>query len=237
MKKVTPHRSPVRSRAGLTLLEIVIVVAILAILAGFIVPVLNGVAASSKITAAQASLATIRDAIMGTPDKPGYYSDTGQLPNTLADLFLQPAGMPSYNRDTNRGWRGPYLFNANGTLGSGNEPQGFIVGASASSYTAPYGIPSGNPGYLASEPYGNTGDPVIIDPWGNAIFLQWPTSGSSAVQNQEFVRLISAGPNKTIDTPQNYLDTAVTPNLPYPPPAVRGDDMVLFLNHSDSPTP
>jgi general secretion pathway protein G len=230
MDATTNYRSHIRARAGLTLLEIVVVIAVLAIVAGFIIPLLNGFAASSKITTAQASLATIRDAIMGTPDKPGYLSDTGQLPNTLADLFTQPPGMPSFNRDTNRGWRGPYLLNSTGTLSSANSPQGFILGAPVSSYTTPYGA-------LASEPYGNTGDSVIIDPWGNVIFLQWPTSGSSAAQNQEFVRLISAGPNGIIDTPQNYLDTAVTPSLPYPPPTVRGDDIVLFLNHSDSPTP
>jgi prepilin-type N-terminal cleavage/methylation domain-containing protein len=230
MTSITLDQSRNRYPSGMTLLEIVIVVAILAILAGFIVPLLDGYAASSKVTAAQASLATIRDAIVGTPDKPGYYSDTGQLPNTLADLFIQPPGMPSFNRDTNRGWRGPYLLNSMATLSSSNSPQGFTLGAPASSYTTPYGA-------LASEPSGNTGDPVIIDPWGNAIFIQWPTSGSSAAQNQEFVRLISAGPNKSIDTPQNYLDSAVTPNLPYPPPNVRGDDIVLFLNHSDSPTP
>jgi prepilin-type N-terminal cleavage/methylation domain-containing protein len=229
MPSITLNQSRVRQPSGLTLLEIVIVVAILAILAGFIIPMLDSYAASSKITAAQASLATIRDAIMGTPDKPGYLSDTGQLPNTLADLFIQPPGMPTYNRDTSRGWRGPYLLNSMAALSSSNSPQGFILGAPASSYTTPYGA-------LGSEPYGNTNDPVIIDPWGNAIFLQWPTSGSSAAQNQEFVRLISAGPNKTIDTPQNYLDAAVTPNLPYPPPDVRADDIVLFLNHSDSPT-
>jgi len=219
---------------GLTLIEIVIVVAILAILAGFIIPLVDGYVAQGKTTAAQASLAAIRDAIMGTPDKPGYYSDTGQLPNTLADLFIQPAGMPSYNRDTNRGWRGPYLLNSTGALSSANEPGNYITGAPASSFTTPYGT-------LVSEPYGNIGDPVILDPWGNAIVLQWPTPSSTfgftAAQNQEFVRLISAGPNKTIETPQSYVDTAVTPNLPWPPLNVRTDDIVLFINHSDSPTP
>ena len=70
-------------------LEIVIVVAILAILAGFVVPLLYQYAAQGRDTAARASLVQVRDAIMGAPDKPGYLADTGQLPTTLKDPVYQ----------------------------------------------------------------------------------------------------------------------------------------------------
>lgn len=221
----TPPPSSPGKRSGLTLVELVIVVAILAIVAGFIIPSAAFLEKRGKETATRASLATIRDAIMGTANQPGYYEDTGQFPNTLEDLFVQPPSIPSFNRDTGRGWRGPYLLNANGTLGASNTPQNFIVGAPASPYT-PYGDST-------PEPYGYTGDSVIIDGWGHAIFLQWPTSGSTT-QNQEYIRLVSAGPDGVINTPQVDSNSSATY---YPPPADRGDDIVLFINHADSPPP
>jgi type II secretory pathway pseudopilin PulG len=222
MNAVNRHQLGIRKRVGLTLLELVIVVAILAIVAGFIIPCGVYLENRAKTTSANASLAAIRDAIVGTPDKPGYYSDTGQYPNTLEDLFVQPAGVPAFNRDTNRGWRGPYLLNANATYPA------YINGFLGPTSPTPYGT-SPNPAN-----YGTTGDSAIVDPWGNVIILQWPTSGDLA-QNQAFIRLISAGPNGIIDTPQ--VDGADTGETYYPIPADRGDDIVLFINHADSATP
>jgi prepilin-type N-terminal cleavage/methylation domain-containing protein len=221
MNGVNRHRLAIRERDGLTLLELVIVVAILAIIAGFIIPSGAFLEKRAKYTAAKASLATIRDAIVGTAGQPGYYSDTGQYPNTLEDLFVQPAGIPPFNRDTGRGWRGPYLLNANATY-----PAGYTNGFTGPTSTTPYGT-TGNPAN-----YGTTGDSAVDDPWGNVIILQWPTGGTVA-QNQAYVRLISAGPNGIIDTPQ--FDSGDPSESYYPLPQDRGDDIVLFINHADSP--
>jgi prepilin-type N-terminal cleavage/methylation domain-containing protein len=220
MIAVNRHRLAIRKRDGLTLLELVIVVAILAIVAGFIIPTGAFLEKRAKYTSAKASLAAIRDAIVGTPSQPGYYSDTGQYPNTLEDLFVQPAGIPAFNRDTGRGWRGPYLLNANAQykVGNSSDPS-FISGP----YPDPYG-------YWNSVT--NTGDSAILDAWGNSIIIQWPTSGTPT-QNQAFIRLISAGPNGVIDTP--IVDSADSSETYYPLPADRGDDIVLFINHADSP--
>jgi type II secretory pathway pseudopilin PulG len=220
MIAVKRHQLAIQKRVGLTLLELVIVVAILAIVAGFIIPSGAYLEKRAKYTAANASLAAIRDAIAGTADKPGYYSDTGQYPNTLQDLFVQPAGIPAFNRDTGRGWRGPYLLNATATYPA--YTNGFLGPTSS----PPYGI-TGNPAN-----YGTTGDSAIVDPWGNVIILQWPTSGTPA-QNQAFIRLISAGPDGIVETPQSDPGDPSEPY--YPLPADRGDDIVLFINHADSP--
>ena len=220
MMAMNRHRLAIRKRGGLTLLELVIVVAILAIVAGFIIPSGVYLENRAKYTAAKASLAAIRDAIVGTASQPGYYSDTGQYPNTLQDLFVQPAGVAAFNRDTNRGWRGPYLLNANATYPA--YTNGFLGPTSPT----PYGT-TGNPAN-----YGTTGDSAVVDPWGNVIILQWPTSGTPA-QNQAFIRLISAGPDGTVETPQ--VDPGDPSEPYYPLPADRGDDIVLFINHADSP--
>jgi prepilin-type N-terminal cleavage/methylation domain-containing protein len=190
----------VKSHRGLTLVEIVVVVAILAILAGAIVPIVSHYAAESKVTATQASLAAVRDAIMGTTNAPGYLGDVGQLPTTMKDLLVQPTGVQSFNRDTNSGWHGPYLLNATGT-------------------------------YPRNDAYGQVGDPAILDAWGNAIVLQVPTAGSTPAINAAFARLVSAGQNGVLDTPLNTLDGL---SNPYPSAGLRGDDVVLFVNHSDS---
>ena len=196
----------IRKQCGLTLVELIVVVAILAILAGGVVPLVSQHAANGRQTAANASLTEIRNAIVGTPNAPGYLSDTGQFPATLRDLFIQPVGIPAFDRNTNLGWRGPYLLNANAT-------------------------------YPATNAYGTIGDPALLDPWGNPFILQIPTSGTSAPNNIAFARIISAGPNGIIDTSPAAVDSgAPLPynTNPYPLPSARGDDLVLFVNHSDS---
>ncbi|MGA2500861.1 MAG: prepilin-type N-terminal cleavage/methylation domain-containing protein [Tepidisphaeraceae bacterium] len=206
-------RPVLKSRRGLTLLELVVVVAVMAIIAGAMVPNVAHYLASSKVTAANASLAHIRDAIVGTPEIPGYLADTGQWPTTLADLVRNPfpPGNPlaTFNRDSRRGWRGPYLLNANGSYTVDN----------TRNFTSAYGI---------------GGDSALLDPWGNPIILQRSTIGvpdGTPDANNCFIRLVSAGPNGILDTPRDYSGT------PYPPRAARGDDIVLFINHVDAYQP
>ncbi len=133
-----------------------------------------------------------------------FYNDTGLFPATIKDLFINPFPssnpLSEFNRDTNLGWRGPYIISQGGT-------------------------------YPRTDSYGTVGDPAILDAWGNPIVLQIPTSGATPAANLQFMRLISAGPNKTIDTPQNAVDLN---GNPYPTTDRRGDDILLFTNHSDS---
>ena len=195
------HRLSFRSKAGLTLVELMVVAAILVIVSGALIPIMSGHLSYGRDKTARASLNTIRDAIMGTSDTPGYLGDTGRLPATLNDLFVKPAAVPPFDRESGIGWRGPYLLNGTGQ----------------------YTITS------SFAPYVNTSPPdtIVLDPWGNPFVLQRSTVGTPAV-NDVFARLISAGPNGRIDTPQDFSGT------PYPPPSERGDDIVLFINRSDT---
>jgi prepilin-type N-terminal cleavage/methylation domain-containing protein len=114
MKKNCYGRIAGRKVAGLTLLELITVVAILAILAGFLVPVVSQFGAQGRDTATKSTLTEVRNAIMGTAQNPGYLSDTGQLPGTIKDLFVKPSAIAAFNPATNTGWHGPYIINATG---------------------------------------------------------------------------------------------------------------------------
>lgn len=118
-------------RSGLTLLELVVVLGILALLAGVAVQSLDPLANQSRYESSQRMLDGLRSAIVGVsnnngPNRPslvaGYVSDTGGLPNSLDDLLTKPNAIVAYGTETfdsdrdltnditlSRGWNGPYL--------------------------------------------------------------------------------------------------------------------------------
>ncbi len=169
-----------RKTKGFTLVELLLVVAVLVILAGLVLPQMHGVQENSAAVGGVASLQAIRDAIMGSDRGAGYLGDLGRLPLTMRDLFAMPAGATAYEASTGRGWRGPYLQDA---------------------ITA-YHVSVTN-GFTAA--YGNEGDPAAADPWGRAIILQAPTVAATAAQRDLFTRLVSAGPDGIVQTPADVL--------------------------------
>ena len=215
-----------RAGNGMTLVELLAVVAILAILAGMIVPYANRYTTYSKLKASKASIVQLRSAIIGTPEKPGYADDIGNVPNNLNDLFVLPAGVSNFDRDTTRGWRGPYMLGGTSMTASlysirdssfkGGSPNDFII---------------------------NT-DQVVLDAWGNPFVIQRVAlignviyfnkrDGSrislgttSGMTDGDYSRLISAGPDGKLQTQASDYGGAV-----------RGDDIVLFLNHADPNPP
>lgn len=83
-----------RSRAGFTLIEVLLVVVIIGILVGVAVPRLGGRVRQSQISAARAGIENISTALRL------YELDMGQFPSSLSALIQNP-GSPQ--------WRGPYL--------------------------------------------------------------------------------------------------------------------------------
>ena len=77
MKQLRPCR---RSRSGYTLLELIMVLAIIGILAGIALPALRNTPRRAQETALKTDLRTMRDVI----DQ--YRADTGNYPPTLEDL-------------------------------------------------------------------------------------------------------------------------------------------------------
>jgi hypothetical protein len=134
----------------------------------------------SLTTTADASLAAVRDAIVGNAAGPGYVADTDGLPATLRDLFIKPAGGAAFDPQTARGWRGPYL----------------------SSPTTGYAVDAARQFTYA---YGKAGDPAPADSWGQPIVLQVPTAAATPADRKTYARLVSAGPDGILQTPADVL--------------------------------
>ena len=94
--QVSIHR-----QLGFTLLELLVVMVIIGLLAGYVGPKLFGQIGKSQIKVTRAQI----DGLAKSLDQ--YRIDTGHYPNTeqgLGSLFRQPSGEPK--------WSGPYLTKA-----------------------------------------------------------------------------------------------------------------------------
>jgi prepilin-type N-terminal cleavage/methylation domain-containing protein len=104
-----------RERAtGFTLIEVIIVIAILAVVAGAMAPLASRVIDDSRRDQTIKRQQLIYQAIMGDPSaaSSGFLSDIGRLPNALSELSLLGA-LPSYSIGAcgiGAGWRGPYIL-------------------------------------------------------------------------------------------------------------------------------
>ncbi len=83
------------SKAGFTLIEVLLVVVILGILAGVVVTNFAPRGQDARIQAARASISAISSAVEV------FLLDTGRLPNSLDELITQPSGVVN--------WNGPYI--------------------------------------------------------------------------------------------------------------------------------
>ncbi len=93
-----PHRPHALRNRGFTLLELLVVVAIIGLLAAFVGPRLFGNVSKSEITTAKAQIEAFSRALES------YRLDTGKFPDTaqgLNALVLRPPDTPK--------WNGPYL--------------------------------------------------------------------------------------------------------------------------------
>lgn len=204
-------------RAGLTLLELVMVLVILTALAAGVVAVVDGIAIGNdnktiEHVATETSMREIREAILGTRSKQGAWADLGQIParfpSSVSELFL--ADHPVYgdfDPITRIGWRGPYLVDASGKDSSNL--------------------------------------PTVVDGWGNPFHIRIDFNDDSNITAAEakYVSLISYGENETLEflasgTPNTFKTVTLTGNEPADQTTImsedRGDDIVLFFRVADT---
>ena len=85
-------------QGGFTLVELLLVLVILALIAGLVLPGIIGKAESAKTKAASSQISRISMSVES------FYLDTGNAPSSLDELINEPAGVS--------GWNGPYIKNS-----------------------------------------------------------------------------------------------------------------------------
>ena len=87
-----------KRQRGFTLVELLLVLVILALIAGLVLPGIIGKAESAKAKAAASQISRISMSVES------YYLDTGNTPSSLDELVNEPSGAS--------GWNGPYIKNS-----------------------------------------------------------------------------------------------------------------------------
>ncbi len=129
--------------SGFTLIEIVIVLAVLTLLAGTAVPMLGKTATRGRIAETRAELAALPAAVSA------YFQDTGSLPATFDDLQQNVSGVA--------GWAGPYLIailSANGST---------VTSLSLDAWNRSYAVAVTGPSTLTVSSLGPDGVPSADD--------------------------------------------------------------------------
>ncbi|MBI4610630.1 MAG: prepilin-type N-terminal cleavage/methylation domain-containing protein [Candidatus Rokubacteria bacterium] len=114
-------RSKVRGKgsgaSGFTLLEVVIVLAVLAVIGAILAPMAYQLLVAERASAVEDELQAIYQAVVGNPEKGifGYVGDVAKYPASLVDLVAvsrDANGIPMDAKGNQiPGWRGPYLQN------------------------------------------------------------------------------------------------------------------------------
>lgn len=99
---------------GFTLIEAIIVIAVISILAALIIPMIFNTTTQEKYKEAKAELEAIYNAIFGDGITTfGYHGDMGCIPYKLGDLFIQGDQPDPYEYPSGSGvivgWKGPYI--------------------------------------------------------------------------------------------------------------------------------
>lgn len=199
--------NPWRTQSGVTLMELVVVMVILAAIAGLAITAVGSAAEDAREQTTRLTLANVRSAIDGP-----YRFNMGRLPESVADLLKKPTEAATFDPVSQHGWNGPY------------------VRVPIARYTVgPVGTPE-DPNWVDVsfvDDYGMTGDLAILDGYGKPIVLQIPdidADDAYSPDERRHVRLVSAGLDGVIDTPRDML---------FPTLLECDDDLVVYVVVAD----
>lgn len=192
----------INDKRGFTLIEVIVVVGIIAILAGILVPMIFNQIDEAKIARAQADTKSISTAIQT------FRKDTGKWPSFSGGTY--PCSSPANGGDAavitalNSDGDMPTITGSNWDTSNT-----YSISTVLMSSNSCYPVPANSSGPGWKGPYMNA---TLADPWGNkylvnAIDFENATKG---------VFVISAGPNGILETNANYE-------------AVGGDDIGIKI--------
>ena len=248
-----------KQEAGVTLIELTVVLLVLIALAGVVVPYVGGTAQSSMCSTTDVTLANIRDAILGTGATSGFKNELGMMPSydgmptpppykdgILSELYHNPAyidvvtpannstSYAAYNPTTRHGWNGPYLT---GGFNCTTLPSGLNLSVCCQTQSAPVGN-------FALDSFVTTN--AINRTPNYSLCSDGVTPASDPIElRQDSVTsiyfLVSGGPNGQIDTVRTGTCTSTSTSTCTPSLATRNscnqfcedDDRVLVLNAPD----
>lgn len=225
---------------GMTLVELTVVLMILMALAGLAVPYVMGTGSTAMCQTTDATMQTVKEAIMGGPAGAGFYADTlGNYPKVtksatadydLTYLFSKPSdtswgGMATFNAKSAVGWHGPYLQSGGSVIPSGLD----------GSFTDVF-VPTTHETGTVHLAINSFSEPQVMDAWHRPIILQIPyfdADGTGTLHvaqyHPEYARLVSAGPGNGLAPGDAEIDTLISdPNA-----SNRNDDRVLYLRIPD----
>ena len=190
---------------GFTLIELAVVLAIIAVLAAVLTPMVTGYLDQARTARAQADVRTIADAVkLYARDTGRYpiYSTTTQYTNDTTGALREFGSNAGNTPTAGSGWTLSattlstglelYLNNDYTSVGSSSFPKAAFRG-----------------------PYIGT---VDSDPWGNRYLLNATDLARSSTSH---AYILSAGPNGTVETTRDVATTAAF--------AAGGDDIVAVL--------
>jgi len=204
---------------GFTLIEIVVILAVIAIIAASMIPRISGIMDDAKIARAQSEVQTIGMAILR------FNANTGKWParnaegkdNALYTLVSgnanNPVPLPAYAGGGDVNYFG---FGGDSEYGDYldnhlklNQPKGNPDNAYPTT-----GINRWNGPYLQE---------VGADPWGNAYVVNIISAYSTDTDSNLYCYVVSAGPDGTIQTDCNVTADEL------PTHSVSGDDVAFLL--------
>ncbi|HNV02687.1 MAG TPA: prepilin-type N-terminal cleavage/methylation domain-containing protein [Vicinamibacterales bacterium] len=108
---------PKRARdCGFTLIEAAVILAVLAVLAAAITPMILQQIVEAKTEATRREARLLHEAMLGRPDVPdsfGFFGDMGRLPASFEELVRPGPGTALFGtatfRNVGMGWKGPYI--------------------------------------------------------------------------------------------------------------------------------